>query len=243
MIDVQFLWDVFLQLLPGLPTTLGLAIIACALGTILATGLTLLSVSGLPLLPRLVSLFVFVLRGTPLLLLIFLIYYGLGQFRPQLKQLGLWGFFREPYFCALLALTLSTAAYGSEILRGGLKAVAKGQIEAARASGMSGALLYRRIILPLAFRQALPAFGNEIILTVKATSLASTITIMDITGIAARLISESFRALEIFIVAGAIYLFINFVITRLVAATEYWLSPHLRDLPVSTQLEITYDTL
>ena len=123
-------------------------------------------------------------RGTPLLVQIFLIYYGLGQFRPTLQSLGLWGFFRAPFWCAILALTLNTAAYGTEIIRGGLQSVPYGQIEAARACGMSRSLAYRRVILPIALRQALPSYGNEIILMIKGTSLTSIITLLDITGIA-----------------------------------------------------------
>lgn len=231
MIDFAFLWSTFQQLLPGLPMTLQLAFISFVFGSVLAMILAMAAVSRIPVLPQIVGCFVFCIRGSPLLLQIFLIYYGLGQFRPSLQALGLWQFVREPYWCAMLALTLSAAAYGSEIIRGGLRSVPRGLVEAARACGMSGLLLYRRIILPIALRQALPGYGNEIILMVKATSLASTITIMEITGIAAKLISESFRAFEVFIVAGAMYLTMNFLITRLVAAVEYWLSPHMRDLP------------
>src|SRR5262249_55505527 len=128
--------------------------------------------------------YVFVFRGTPLLVQLFLIYYGLGQFRPFLQEIGVWWFFRSPYHCALLALTLNTAAYGAEIVRGGLQSVPAGQVEAARAFGMSGPTLFWRIIAPIALRQALPAYGNEIILMIKATSLASTITLMEITGLA-----------------------------------------------------------
>jgi octopine/nopaline transport system permease protein len=161
----------------------------------------------------------------------FLIYYGLGQFRPLLQELGLWAIFREPYWCAVIALTLNTAAYTSEIFRGGLNAVSVQQVEAARACGMSGPLLFRRIVLPIAIRHALPAYGNEVILMLKATALASVITIMEVTGLAGKLIADSFRAFEVFIVAGAIYLAITFLVTRLMMIVEFWLSPHLRMRP------------
>ena len=133
--------------------------------------------------------------------------------------------------CAILALTLNTAAYGGEIIRGGIQSVPHGQIEAGRAAGMSGLLLLRRIVLPVALRQALPAYCGEIILMVKATSLASTITLLEVTGIAHKILSETYRAIEVFVAAGAIYLLINFLITRATLALEYWLSPHLRDAP------------
>ena len=136
--------------------------------------------------------------------------------------------FREPYWCAILALSLNSAAYGSEILRGALGSVPSSQVEAARACGMSGVLLYRRIVLPIALRQAIPSAGNELVLMVKATSMASIITMMDVTGIAARLIAESDRPVEVFIAAGVICLAINLTLTRTVSALDWWLSPHLR---------------
>ena len=172
----------------------------------------------------------FVFRGTPLLVQIFLIYYGLGQFE-AIRDSFLWTFFREPFWCAILALTLNTGAYTSEIIRGGIQSVPWGQVEAARACGMSRLLLFRRIVLPIALRQALPAYGNEVILMVKSSSLASTITLLEVTGIARGIIAKTFAPVEIFIVAGAIYLAINFLVTRAIRAAEWRLSPHLRDAP------------
>ena len=232
--DFTFLWEAFLQLLAGVPLTLNLAFLSTILGAALAVLLTLMRMSSLPPLSWTAQLYVFVFRGTPLLVQIFVIYYGLGQFRPTLQSLGLWGLFREPYWCAIFALSLNTAAYGSEILRGGLQAVPHQQVEAARASGMWGFLLYRRIIFPIALRQALPAYASEVILMIKATSLASVITMLEVTGLAAKLISQSYRAVEVFIVAGLIYLALNFAITRLVAFMEWRLSPHLRPVPTPT---------
>jgi octopine/nopaline transport system permease protein len=229
--DLAFMQETFWRLLEGLPLTLNLAFVSVALGAILATALALMRMSGNPVLDAVARAYTFVFRGTPLLVQIFLIYYGLGQFRPTLDAWGLWTFFREPYWCAVLALTLNTGAYAGEIFRGGLQAVPANQVEAARACGMSGILLFRRIIFPIAARQALPAYGNEIILMVKATSLASIITMMELTGIAHKLISQTFRAVEIFIVAGAIYLALNFIVTRAIWALEWWLSPHLRRAP------------
>ena len=226
--DFVFMKDTFLSLLGGIPLTLNLALTSVALGAILAMVLALMRMSGYRVLDWLAQAYVFVFRGTPLLVQIFLIYYGLGQFRPTLDALGLWTFFREPYWCAILALTLNTAAYASEIIRGGLQAVPHNQVEAARACGMSRLLLFRRIIFPIAVRQALPAYGSELILMVKATSLASVITMMEVTGIAHKLISQTFRIIEVFVVAGLIYLILNFTITRIIMAVEWRLSPHLR---------------
>jgi len=226
--DLAFMWDTFRSLLAGVPLTLNLAFTSVALGAVVAMALALMRMSGIRVLDALARGYVFVFRGSPLLVQIFLIYYGLGQFRPVLQEWGLWTFFREPYWCAILALTLNTAAYASEIIRGGLQSVPHQQVEAARACGMSGLLLFRRIVFPIAVRQALPGYGSELILMVKATSLASVITMMEVTGIAAKVISQTFRAVEVFIVAGLIYLILNFVITRIVMAIEWRLSPHLR---------------
>jgi octopine/nopaline transport system permease protein len=225
--DFDFLGETFVRLLGGIPLTLQLAFSSIALGLILAIALALMMRTAFPPLGWLSDSFVFVFRGTPLLVQVFLIYYGLGQFRPELQDLNLWWFFRSPYYCALFALTLNTAAYGAEIVRGGLQSVPAGQIEAARAFGMSGVTLYRRIVAPIALRQALPAYGNEVILMVKATSLASTITLMEVTGLAHKLISETFRSFEVFFVAGAIYLIINFAVTRLIWLAERWIAPDL----------------
>src|SRR3954447_19691523 len=167
MMDCAFLWDTLTSLLTGVPLTLKLASGSVALGAVLALLLTATRMSPVAVLSWLARIYVFVFRGTPLLVQIFLIYSGLGQSRLVLQQLGLWTFMREPYWCALAALTLNTAAYSSEIVRGGLLAVPHEQIEAARACGMSGLLLFRRIVFPIALRQALPAYGNEVILMIK----------------------------------------------------------------------------
>jgi octopine/nopaline transport system permease protein len=226
MIDFAFFLEIIPQLLAGIPLTLKLAGTSILLGFILALLLALAQQGDQKLAVWPIRTFVALFRGTPLLVQIFLIYYGLGQFRPSLQAVGLWGLFREPYWCAILALSLNTAAYGSEILRGAIKNVPRGLGEAAQALGMSRLLAFRLVILPIAFRQAIPAYGNEIILMVKGTSLASIITLLEITGIARNLISESYRAIEVFLAAGAIYLFINFLIVRALAFLEIQLTPY-----------------
>ncbi|TDK34320.1 ABC transporter permease [Rhizobium deserti] len=225
--DLPFLYETFLTLISAVPLTLQLAASAIILGAVLALGLALCRLSGILPLDWLARAYIFVFRGTPLLVQIFLIYYGLGQFR-EVRQSMFWFVLRDPYWCAVIALMLNTASYSAEIIRGGLLAVPHGQIEAARACGMSRLLVFRRITMPLAIRQALPGYSNEMISMVKATSLASVITIMEVTGVAAKLISETYRAVEVFMVAGAIYLAINFILTRFVAIAEYQMSPHLR---------------
>ncbi|EHD19852.1 MULTISPECIES: ABC transporter permease [Brenneria] len=225
--DFPFLYQTFLEIITGIPLTLQLAVGSVLLGFFLALGLALMQLSGNPALRAAARTYVLFFRGTPLLVQLFLIYYGLGQF-PWVRESVLWPLLREPYWCALLSLTLCTGAYASEIIRGGLQSVPQGQIEAARACGMPSPMIFKRIVFPLAIRQALPAYGNELISMIKSTSLASIITLMEITGIAARIIAETYRALEVFLVAGAIYLFINLILTRLLLWAEFTVTPHLR---------------
>jgi len=222
--DLAFLGETFVTLLGGVPLLLQLTFFSVSIGAVFAVALALMRLSGNPLLDYPARGYVFVFRGTPLLVQIFLIYYGLGQF-PEIRQSIAWPFLRQPYWCAILALTLNTAAYATEIIRGGILSVPFGQIEAARACGMSRTMIFRRIILPQGLRTALPAYGNEIILMTRATALASVITLMEVTGIASKLVSETFRAIEVFACAGAIYLFINFLISRAIAWAERRLSP------------------
>lgn len=228
--DFAVMVEAFPRLLEGVPLTLGLALISLALGIIAAVPLALARTSGIVWLWVPAYIYVFIFRGTPLLVQIFLIYYGLGQFE-FIRDSVLWIVLKEAFWCAIFALTLNTAAYGSEIIRGGLRSIHHGQVEAAKACGMNGLKRFRRIILPQAFRQALPAYGNEVVLMVKATSLASIITMMEITGIARRMISQTFAPVEIFIVAGAFYLLINFFATRAVKYAEYRFTPYLRPPP------------
>jgi octopine/nopaline transport system permease protein len=245
--DWRFLWETFIELVSALPLTLELATTSIVFGAVLALLIALCRLSGVSTLSWFARTYVFVFRGTPLLVQIFLIYYGLGQF-PAVRHSLFWPVLREPYWCAVFALTMNTAAYASEIIRGGLLSVPFGQVEAARACGMSRLMQFRRIVFPLAIRQALPGYSNEMISMVKATSLASIITLMEVTGVAARIISESYRAIEVFIVAGVIYLAINFLLTRLVHLLEYRLSPQLREpIPyhtgVATVATLEGDTL
>ena len=174
-----------------MPFTLSLAAASLSVGFVMAVGIAMLRLSPWRVTSTVAYGYVYFFRGTPLLVQIFLIYYGTGQFE-SLRDSWAWEFSREPYWCAPLALGLNTAAYTSEIIRGGLQAVPFGQLEAAKACGMSGVLRFRRIVFPVAIRQALPGYGNEIILMVKSTSLASTITLLEMTLIARKEASSSY---------------------------------------------------
>lgn len=194
------------RLLGGAVVTLEITSLSVLLGFLIAIPLAVMRVSKLRCLWMPVYAFTFYFRGTPLLVQIFLIYYGSGQFQVFLDSVGLWHFFKSPWFCSVLALTLNTAAYSAEIFRGGIQGVPRSEVEAARACGMSGLLLYRRIIIPKALRIAWPAYTNEVIFLLQASSLVSIITVMDITGVAREISARSFAFYELFLAAAAIYL-------------------------------------
>ncbi len=219
------------KLYEGAILTVELTLLSLAIGLCFAVPLGIMYIAKNPLIWAPVRVYVFYFRGTPLLVQIFLIYYGSGQFRESLEADGLWVFFREPYFCAILSLTLNKAAYTAYILRGAVQNVPFGEVEAARASGMSGALLYRRIILPKAFHLALPAYSNEVVFLLQSTSLVSIITLLDLTGIARIIVARSFAVYEIYITAGILYLIVTYGILFAFRKIEHWLSGHLRERP------------
>jgi len=204
--DIGIIVESLPRLLSGVLVTVEITALSVILGLILAIPLSIMRVSSNPFIRLPVYGFNFYFRGTPLLVQLFLIYYGSGQFQEFLSHWGLWHFFKEAYFCAILSLTLNTAAYSSEIFRGGIEGVAHGEVEAARACGMSGLLLYRRIIMPAALRIAWPAYTNEVVFLLQASSLVSIITLMDITGVARVIAARSFAFYEIFITIALIYL-------------------------------------
>jgi len=224
--DFQLMYESLFKLIKGIPLTLEVVIISTIFGFFLAILVALMRISKQSYISNIAYYFVYAVRGTPLLLQIFFIYYGLAQFT-FVQESFLWVVLKDPFWCAIIALTLNTTAYSSEIIRGGIQSVSKGYLEAASAVGMGRFLSFRIIMLPLAIRQALPAYGNELILMVKASSLISTVTLMEITGIARKIISQTFAPIEIFLVAGSIYLLINFIITRGIKMAEKKLNPDL----------------
>ncbi|MAN17836.1 MAG: ABC transporter permease [Pelagibacteraceae bacterium] len=213
------MYESFFKIIQGIPLTLQVVIIATILGFILAILVALMRISGRGILSIPAYYFVYLIRGTPLLLQLYFVYYGLGQFS-FIRESFLWPILREPYWCGIITLTISTGAYSSEIIRGGIMSVSKGYLEASNALGMSKFMTFMKVTLPITFRQALPAYGNELILMVKASSLISIITLMEITGIARTIISKTYAPVEIFLVAGSIYLFINFLIVMSVNFAE-----------------------
>lgn len=217
--NIDMIQSALPALLSGAWMTVQLVVLSLSLGFVLALAVAFGRLSSNRVVSGLTGAYVFLFRSTPLLVQIFLIYYGLGQFA-GIRESFLWPVLREAYWCAIIALTLNNAAYTGEILRGGIQAVPFGQIEAARALGMSRPLLYRRIVLPQALRMILPAYGNEMIQMVQATSLASAITLVELTGAARTIASRSFQPVEMFVIAGAIYLAMTFAITQSVRWAE-----------------------
>ena len=216
------------RLLGGAVVTLEITSLSVLLGFLMAIPLAVMRVSRLRCLWMPVYAFTFYVRGTPLLVQIFLIYYGSGQFQVFLDSVGLWHFFKSPWFCAVLALTLNTAAYSAEIFRGGIQGVPRGEVEAARACGMSGLLLYRRIVIPKALRIAWPAYTNEVIFLLQASSLVSIITVMDITGVAREISARSFAFYELFLAAAAIYLVLVYGILWIFKRIENRINAYLQ---------------
>ncbi len=164
-----------------------------------------------------------------------MIYHGSGQFKSAFEALGIWWFFQSPYLCCLLAFSLNTAAYTGEILRGAIEQTSFGEVEAAKASGMSTPTIYRRIILPSAFRRALPAYGNEVIFMLHGSVIASIVTIIDLLGAARIVNSRHFVPFESFITAGVFYLCITFMIVGLFKVWEKNWHAHLRPREVSAE--------
>ena len=225
--DLALILDSLPRLLDGLWLTLQLLLISAAAGTLLGVLTCAARLSGTWLLTGPAWLYVTLFRGTPLLVQIFIIYYGLAQF-PFVRQSFLWNFLREPYWCAILAFALNTGAYTGEIFRGGVQGVDKGLGEAGWALGLTRWQRLRHIVAPIALRLSLPAYGNDLISLLKGTALASTITLLDVTGVARNIVAKTFAPYEIFISAAIVYLAMTWVIQRLLALAERRLNRPLR---------------
>ena len=224
--DWQIVWQHFPRLLDGLYITIQITSLAVLIGLFIAIPLALMRLSNVAILRWPSSLIILFFRGTPLLVQLFLIYYGSGQFRHELDSIGLWTYFRETYFCAVLALALNTAAYSAEIFIGAIQSVDKKQVEAGRAYGMSGVTLYRRIVFPQALRIAWTSYANEIIFIMQATSLVSIITLLDLTGVAGQIISRTFAVYEVYIAIALMYLALTYSLVFIFSRIEKYLRRH-----------------
>ncbi|HBN9935216.1 TPA: ABC transporter permease [Pseudomonas aeruginosa] len=222
--DFSVIWDSLPLYFDGLLVTLKLLSISLLIGLLLAVPLALMRVSKQPLVNFPAWLYTYVIRGTPMLVQLFLIYYGLAQF-DAVRESALWPWLSNASFCACLAFAINTSAYTAEILAGSLKATPHGEIEAAKAMGMSRLKMYRRILLPSALRRALPQYSNEVIMMLQTTSLASIVTLVDITGAARTVYSQYYLPFEAFITASLFYLCLTFILVRLFKLAERrWLA-------------------
>ena len=226
-IQNSLIYKNFFLVLSGLDNTLLLLLISLPIGFILALLFALGRVSKITILSRPIASYIFVIRGTPLLVQIYLIYFGLGSIK-FIRESFLWYALKEPFWCGVIALTINTVAYGAEIFRGGIQSIEKSQVESGLSLGFGKFLLLRKIILPIAIRKVLPSYGNELILMVKATSLVSLTTYMEMTGIARKIMAKTFAPVEAFIAAGILYLFLNFLMVQFVKYLEWKYNPHLR---------------
>ena len=217
--DLELMINSFPKLLSAAVITLKLLSVSLIIGLFVGLFFAILRLNKNILINRFAYGYSYIFRGTPLLVQIFIIYFGLGQIE-YLRSTVLWVILKEPYWCAIIAFALNTGAYTSEILRSAFQTIKPGIIEAGKSLGISNKVIFYKIQIPIAIRQSLPAYGNEIILMMKGTSLASTVTIMDLTGVAKYIISTTFKPIEVFIVAGGIYLFMTFIIHNVIKFLE-----------------------
>jgi len=217
--DLDFALEHLPRLLKAAKLTIELTLLSLFFGIFVGIFFAILRTSNNKILFYISYYYSYVLRGTPLLVQIFIIYFGLAQLE-WIRESFLWIFLKEPYSCAILAFTLNTGAYSSEIFRSAFETINKGIIEAAEGLGLNKINTFFKIKLPIAIRQSLPAYGNEMILMLKGTSLASTVTLLDLTGVAKHIISTTFRPVEVFIVAGSIYLLMTFIIHNFIKFLE-----------------------
>tara|TARA_B100001142_G_C14315607_1_gene648371 strand:+ start:705 stop:1379 length:675 start_codon:yes stop_codon:yes gene_type:complete len=217
--DIGIMFESFPKLLSATVITLKLLSLSLFFGLFIGLLFAILRLNTNPIINKFAYGYSYVFRGTPLLVQIFIIYFGLGQLE-FFRTTFLWAVFKEPYWCAIIAFALNTGAYTSEILRSAFQTIKPGIIEAGKSLGISNRVIFYKIQIPVAIRQSLPAYGNEIILMMKGTSLASTVTLMDLTGVAKYIISTTFKPIEVFIVAGSIYLFMTFIIHNLIKYLE-----------------------
>ena len=223
MLNVDVIASSLPLYLSGTLVTLQLLVVSLTAGLAVAIPLAVIRASPNPWLARPVWLFTYVFRGTPLLVQLFLIYYGLAQFS-WMRESVAWPMFSSAWFCAMLAFAVNTCAYTIEIIAGAISATNHGEVEAARAMGMSPLTLTRRILLPSALRRSLPAYSNEAIMMLHGTSLASIVTLLDITGAAREVNSKYYLPFEAFITAAGFYLALTFILVSLFhIAEKRWL--------------------
>ncbi|MBE2275175.1 MAG: ABC transporter permease subunit [Rhodobacteraceae bacterium] len=226
--SLEFLIRILPEFVTPLWITLSLWLLSLVIGMILAVPIAIAASAGGLVARGLAVIFVTCIRGTPLLVQFYIIYYGIGTLLAQIRWIrksAIWPILQEAYWYALLALVISCAAYSAEILRGGIRAVPKGEVEAARSLGLHRIHVWRLIVLPRAVRIALPALGGEAVILLKSTVLASTITVMDLLGMANYIRAQTFRDYEPLLVVTVVYVVLTFLLSRLIARIERQKAP------------------
>lgn len=225
MFDVSLVISSLPKILSGIGLTFHLLLMSAVIGLVIAVILMLMRISGKAWLSWPAQVYIYIFRGTPILVQIFIIYYGFPQLE-IIREGPFWEIFSDPFGCAVVALAINTGAYVSEILRGGVLGVDRGVLEAGKALGLSVRQRFIYLTAPLAARLALPAYGNEIISLMKATALASTITLADMTGIGRTLVAQTYAPYEIFISLAVVYMVLTFIIQKLLGRVERRLTRH-----------------
>jgi polar amino acid transport system permease protein len=215
------------RILSGIWVTVKLVAISIVLGALISIPVVIGRLSHNPIIGGIAFGYSYFFRGTPLLAQTFLVYYGAGQFTDALKSVGLWVFFRDAYFCAIFTFSLNTAAYQAEILAGAIRAVPSGQWQAADSLGLRPFTTMFKVILPQALITALRPYGNEVILMIKGSAIASIITVLDLMGQTRYAFSKTYD-LQIYIWAAVIYLITVEVLRRLWEMMERRLTRHLK---------------
>lgn len=217
--SMDLLLPAFTAIKNGFVLTLVLTIASFLLGQVAALPIALALTSPKKWLRYPASAYTFVVRGSPLLVQLFIVYYGLGQVE-AIRESLLWPILRNPVYCAILTIGLNSAAYSAEILAGAIRQVHKGQWEAGQALGLAKSILLIKVVFPQVYRAVLPTIGNELILVMKGSTLASAVTVMEMTGAARVFVAKTYAPFETFLIAGAIYLLIGAAFGRLFKGLE-----------------------
>ena len=217
--DLPLVWESLPRLTEGLWLTLALLLCSLCIGLALAAPTTWALIRGGGTLQGVARAYVWMFRGTPALVQLFVIYYGLAQFA-WLRETPAWVLLREPFWCCVLAFSLNSGAYTAEILRGAISGVPAGHVEAARSLGLRPVTIFFKVVWPQALRLALPPYGNEVIGMLKTTALASTVTMAEVTGVAETIVAETFAPYEVFLSAAVIYLILVWIFERCLAVVE-----------------------
>lgn len=217
--DLPLVWESLPRLTEGLWLTLLLLLCSLSIGLLLAAPTTWALIRGGRPLQGVARAYVWMFRGTPALVQLFVIYYGLAQFA-WLRETPVWVLLREPFWCCVIAFSLNSGAYTAEILRGAISGIPAGQIEAARSLSLRPVTTFRKVVWPQALRLSLPPYGNEVIGMLKTTALASTVTMAEITGVAETIVAETFAPYEVFLSAAIIYLILVWIFERCLAVAE-----------------------